>query len=181
MHLANSTGGKGHDGEVKGASIWSLFVAHQHLTSTRRAHNASAPAPVARHAKVLYLVKSLSSCSNTQQAREREARDSRARARGLRPVFMATSFAMTPIKYLLYDVDPKEGLNKQRRSGVFFLRRAMQMGRTLVLPRCRLLARHRHRVSNGAAADELSGNDIFVRWSSLYNMSMISTVHQVVE
>ena len=88
---------------------------------------------------------------------------------------------MTPIKYLLYDVDPNEGLNKQRRSGVFFLRRAMQMGRTLVLPRCRLLARHRHRVSNGAAADELSGNDIFVRWSSLYNMSMISTVHQVVE
>ena len=70
---------------------------------------------------------------------------------------------MTPIKYLLYDVDPNEGLNKQRRSGVFFLRRAMQMGRTLVLPRCRLLARHRHRVSNGAAADELSGNDIFVR------------------
>ena len=43
-----------------------------------------------------------------------------------------------PTRYLLYDAAESEGPSKQRMAGLYFLRRAMELDRVLVLPRCRL-------------------------------------------
>ena len=70
-------------------------------------------------------------------------------------------------RYLLYDAADSEGPSKQRMAGLYFLRRAMELDRVLVLPRCRLLARHRQRTRNHAAAIRLKGDDVYVPFSSL--------------
>ena len=84
-------------------------------------------------------------------------------------------------RYLLYDAAVSEGPSKQRMAGLYFLRRAMELDRVLVLPRCRLLARHRQRTRNHAAAIRLKGDDVYVPFSSLYNVSALATLHPVVE
>jgi hypothetical protein len=88
---------------------------------------------------------------------------------------------MPPTRYLLYDAAESEGPSKQRMAGLYFLRRAMELDRVLVLPRCRLLARHRQRTRNHAAAIRLKGDDVYVPFSSLYNVSALATLHPVVE
>ena len=63
---------------------------------------------------------------------------------------------------------------------MFFLRKAMELGSVLVLPRIRLLARHQRRLRNHSEAERLVGREAYVAWSDLYNLSALAALHPVV-
>jgi len=75
-------------------------------------------------------------------------------------------------KFVLFDVIPHEQLNKQRRALMFFLQLAITSERTLVLPRARLLRR-----VGGSFAKEAE----YVRWSELFNISLLQRRHSVMD
>jgi len=83
----------------------------------------------------------------------------------------AASTSTAAKKYLLFDVDPLEGVNMQLKALLSHVRWANSLGRTLVVPRVRLLPQHAH----------LPGGEQFVRWSLLYNLTVLRQLHPVVE
>ena len=78
-------------------------------------------------------------------------------------------------RFLLYDTIFHEQVNKQRRALMFYLNTAMQLKRTLVLPRTRLL---RRKPGGGSMFDP---NADYVAWGELFNVSLLSKIHPVME
>jgi hypothetical protein len=91
----------------------------------------------------------------------------------------ATERLITPARYLLFDPVQNEGMSMQRSILSFFLRRAMELGVVLVLPRCRLLARHSSALNHQMA--RASSGFEYLPWSTLYNKSALAALHPVVE
>ena len=95
------------------------------------------------------------------------------------PAAVRRSALSSPLHYLLFDPAHDEGLNMQRRVLLFFLRRAMELGNVvLVVPRCRLLARHSSSINHEQA--KASSGIKFVPWSTLYNWSALVALRPVV-
>lgn len=86
----------------------------------------------------------------------------------------------SPPRFLLFDPASNEGLSKQQKALLFFLRLAMMLGNVLVLPRCHLLSRHAS-VQNHREAMGKSAERVFVRWSHMYNLTALQALHPVVE
>lgn len=77
-------------------------------------------------------------------------------------------------RYLLFDTIFHEQVNKQRRAFMFYLHLAMQLKRTLVLPRTRLL----RRIPKSTQFDPTAE---YVPWGDLFNVSALSLVHPILE
>jgi len=75
-------------------------------------------------------------------------------------------------RYLLFDAAELSSLHEQQAVLLFFLDLAMALGRTLVLPRCRL----RRLLANGSPSAEPE----FVPWSDLFDLSTLSALHPAI-
>lgn len=75
-------------------------------------------------------------------------------------------------QYLLYDAAEHASLREQQATLLYFLDLAMVLGRTLVLPRCRL----RPLLPDGSPAAEVD----FVPWSELFDLDALTALHPAV-
>ena len=75
-------------------------------------------------------------------------------------------------RYLLFDAAELSSLHEQQGVLLFFLDLAMALGRTLVLPRCRL----RRLLADGSP----SAQPEFVPWSELFDLATLSALHPAI-
>ena len=75
-------------------------------------------------------------------------------------------------RYLLFDAAELSSLHEQQGVLLFFLDLAMALGRTLVLPRCRL----RRLLADGSP----SAQPEFVPWSELFDLPTLSALHPAI-
>ena len=75
-------------------------------------------------------------------------------------------------RYLLFDAAELSSLHEQQGVLLFFLDLAMALGRTLVLPRCRL----RRLLADGSP----SAQPEFVPWSELFDLGTLSALHPAI-
>ena len=75
-------------------------------------------------------------------------------------------------RYLLFDAAELSSLHEQQGVLLFFLDLAMALGRTLVLPRCRL----RRLLADGSP----SAQPEFVPWSELFDLTTLSALHPAI-
>jgi hypothetical protein len=80
--------------------------------------------------------------------------------------------SLTLGRYLLFDAVESASLHEQQATLLFFLDLAMTLGRTLVLPRCRL----RRLLANGTPSAEAD----YAPWSELFDLGRLSTVHPAI-
>jgi hypothetical protein len=75
-------------------------------------------------------------------------------------------------RYLLFDAAELSSLHEQQGVLLFFLDLAIALGRTLVLPRCRL----RRLLADGSP----SAQNEFVPWSELFDLATLSALHPAI-
>ena len=75
-------------------------------------------------------------------------------------------------RYLLFDAATSASLHDQQRTLLFFLELAIALGRTLVLPRCRL----RRLLPDGQPVPD----SVFVPWSELFDQERLAALHPAV-